>query len=183
VSELFTGSGSLPQHQYVMVEPNVLGDHDWLNAVWFGLTAYPGRAWGCHLLLECGAIYRNVPVHQLASKKTEIKWTPQDAQMWDCYGRSFSCHVYDYLAPLRITAKLPDRSEHQGNYLFTCIPIGDAFTASVEQSKEFTFCALDNGRFTAQPTNKLLFEEKSFTTKIEWPKYLRRQTEMWRCEQ
>ena len=37
---------------------------------------------------------------------------------------------------------------------------------------------LDNGRFTAQPTNHLLVQDKSFITESNWPK-LKRQTEIW----
>lgn len=48
---LHTAAGALPAHQYVLIEPNALGEHDWLRAVWFGLVSHPGRAWGCHVLL------------------------------------------------------------------------------------------------------------------------------------
>jgi hypothetical protein len=179
---LHTASGSLPNHQYVFVEPNAIGDHDWLMAVWFGLHSYPGRCWGCHVLLECGAVYRNIPIHHLATRKTDTPWTVRDAQRWDCYSRQFSTHVYDYLAPFRVIARLRDNTEHAGKYLFTCIPIGDAFTAVPYQSKEFTFCALDNGRLVALPTNNLLIHDESLSTHVEWPKCIRQQTEIWSCE-
>jgi hypothetical protein len=51
-----------------------------------------------------------------------------------------------------------------------------------EQSKEFSFCALDNGRLTIQPTNHVLFMEPSFTNQDGWPTGLKRQTEIWRVE-
>jgi hypothetical protein len=54
----------------------------------------------------------------------------------------------------------------------------DGFSLEPEQSKEFYFVKLDNGRFTAQPTNHVLAKDKSFTTEVAWPK-LQRQTETW----
>jgi hypothetical protein len=133
-------------------------------------------------LLECGAVYRNVPLHHLATRPTDTAWTVRQAQVWDCYGRQFSTHIYDYLSPFALTAKLADKSEHTGRYLFTCIPVGDAFTAYPDQSKEFTFCALDNGRLVSLPTNHLLIEDKSFTRYIGWPTNLKKQTDIWSAE-
>lgn len=175
-------SGSLPRHHYVYVEPNAIGEHGWIQAVWFGLCSYPGRTYGCHLLLECGAVYRNVPLHQLATRITDTQWSPSQAQTWDCYGNEFATHEYKYLAGQRATARLSDKTECPGNYLFTAIPLADGFSAYPEQSKEFYFIALDNGRITAQPTNQVLIQERSFTTQLSWPKFLRRQTAVWSAE-
>jgi hypothetical protein len=62
--------------------------------------------------------------------------------------------------------------------MFTAIPMLDGFSLEPEQSKEFYFIRLDNGRFTAQPTNHVLVQDKSFITVSEWPR-LKRQTETW----
>lgn len=179
---LCTGSGSLLTHQYCFVQPNAIGDHTWLPVAWFGLSSYPGRVWGCHVLLECGAIYRNVPLHQLASRPTDQGWEPHHAQTWDCYGREFSVLEYNFLAGRRVVARLRDRSEQPGQYLCTIVPIADPWSAHPDQGKEFTLVALDNGRYTAQPTDRALFEDKSFTRKIEWPSWLNRQTQTWSAE-
>lgn len=175
---VYSHAGSLPRHLYVHIEPNAIGEHGWLQAVWFGLTSYPGRAWGCHCLLECGAIYRNVPLHKLASRETDTPWTAAQAQTWDCYGWEFGTIEYPYLSSMNAKARLQDKSEHNGAYLFTAVPIGDPFSAAPEQSKEFYFLELDNGRYTAQPTNQVLLHDKSFSKDISWPKFLRRQTEV-----
>jgi len=179
---IYAHAGSLPRHHYVLIEPNAIGTHGWLKAVWFGLTSYPGRAWGCHVLLECGAVYRNVPLHQIAMRETDTPWTPSQAATWDAYGWEFSTIEYPYLCSVNARVRLRDKSEHDGQYLFTAVPIGDAFSAYPEQSKEFFFVALDNGRITAQPTNHVLIEERSFTREIEWPKFLKRQDQVWSAE-
>jgi hypothetical protein len=174
---LYTHSGALPAHRYIWVEPNAIGQHDWLRGVWFGLTSWPGRAWGCHVLLEGGAVYRNVPLHQLAHRKTDEPWRASDAATWDAYGWQFAALEYPYLSSMNAKVRLQDRREMAGEYWFTVSPVADAFSAVPEQSKEFYFCGLENGRITAQPTNHVLLEDKSFTSTLEWPKFLRRQTD------
>lgn len=181
---LYTHAGSLPNHKYVWIEPNAMGNHDWLRAVWFGLTSYPGRAWGCHVLLECGAVYRNVPLHQLACKNTAVEsWKPSQAATWNCYGWQFSTIEYSFLSNMNCKVRLQNKEEHSGMYLFTAIPVGDPFSAEPEQGKEFYFVELENGRYTAQPTNHVLIEDKSFTnSSIDWPKFLNRQTKWYSSE-
>lgn len=179
---LCTASGSLPTHQYCYVQPNAIGAHEWLRVAWFGITSYPGRTWGCHVLLECGAVYRNVPIHQLASEPTDVEWSPSQGQTWDCYGREFSVVEYAFLSGRLCVARLRDGEQYPGKYLFTIVPIGDQWSAHPDQDKEFTVIALANGRYTAQPTDRTLFEDRSFTTKLEWPSWLRRQQQTWSAE-
>jgi hypothetical protein len=71
---------------------------------------------------------------------------------------------------------------YAGEYLFTAAPLGDGFSREPEQNKEFVFARLDNGRLTVQPTNRVLFEERSFTDVVEWPRDVRRQTAVYSCE-
>jgi hypothetical protein len=113
----------------------------------------------------------------------EPLWTPQDAQRWDCYGERFSTLEYQYLSGLDVLAMTGTRTV-KGKYLFTAAPIGDGFSLYPEQAKEFTFVELENGRLTVQPTNYVIFREKSFTTNpdMQWPTGLKRQTDIWTCE-
>jgi hypothetical protein len=190
---LSTHVGQLPRHQYVWVDSDFTHEKPigFVPAVWFGLVSYPGRAWGCTVMLECGAIYRALPPHALAfSDSPEIYWPVQMAQRWDCYGWNFTAHIYDYLDGLdcrvRIELDCPVRIERytelDGQYLFSVAPVGDAFSAYPEQAKEFTFVRLDNDRLTVQPTNNLLFTEKSFTRDVGWPTDLQRQSKVYHAE-
>ena len=182
-----SGIGELPTHQYVYVDSVFTHEEPqgFLPAVWYGLVAHPGRTWGCTLLLESGACYRNLPLHALATGPLpEPVWTAQDAQRWDCYGYDFSAVQYRYLAELDVEARTNGRVL-PGRYLFSVAPLGDGFSQCPEQAKEFTFVALDNGRMTVQPTNHVRFHERSFTTAqpgAPWPRGLRRQAEVWSCE-
>lgn len=182
---IYSHSGPIPKHRYVWLEPSAVGDHDWIQAVWFGLVSYPGRAWGCNVLLECGAIYRNVPLNKLSTVneyKTNLgaNWTPANAQAWDCYGYQFSVVEYPFLAEMAVAVKMKN-VELWGTYMFSLSPIGDGWSNAPQQAKEFEFIELDNGRFTAQPTDRILFDDKSFST-MAWPKFIRRQTEKVSCE-
>jgi hypothetical protein len=129
-------------------------------------------------MLECGAVYRNVPLHKLAHFPTQTRWDPADGQTWDCYGIHFSATEYPFLEGTRLRTRTRSRKEYEGTYLFTAIPMLDGFSQEPEQGKEFYFVKLDNGRYTAQPTNHLLVLDKSFITEATWPK-LKRQTESW----
>lgn len=176
--------GELPRHIYCYVDSYLTHKEPrgFLPCVWFGLVSYPGRVWGCTLMLECGAIYRNVPAHGIAFTKDADYWEAADAQTWDCYGEGFTTLEYRYLAGLDCRVMANER-EHNGQYLFTAAPVGDGFSAYPEQAKEFCFIQLDNGRLTIQPTNHVVFRERSFTdNKLEFPVGLKRQTDIWSAE-
>jgi hypothetical protein len=136
-------------------------------------------------MLESGAVYRNVPLHKLAAERcVEAPWGASQAQTWDCYGWQFSTIEYPFLQSMNCRVRLQDKEEHRGMYLFTAVPVGDAFSAEPEQGKEFYFIQLENGRYTAQPTNHVLVEDRSFVRKsLGWPDFLKRQTEWWSAEE
>jgi hypothetical protein len=180
----FTQIGSLPQHQYVKVD-NKFTRHSegWEAGVWFGLVSVPGRAWGCHVLLECGAVYRNLPLHALSFEHEEY-WDLEDSQTWNCYSERFTLHQYQYLVNLDCLVKTAS-GHFLGNYLFTAAPIGDGFTAEPSQNKEYMFIRLRNGRITAQPTNFVCFNEASFTDPLgdSLPSGLKAQTEVYAVDE
>jgi len=177
--------GELPRHIYCFVDSfyTHIESKGFLPCVWFGLVSYPGRTWGCTVMLECGAIYRNVPAHAIAFQKfPQEPWSADEAQTWDCYGEQFTTLEYKYLSGLDCKVKCKD-IPYEGSYLFTAAPIGDGYSAYPEQAKEFCFIKLKLGRLTVQPTNHVVFRERSFTdNKLEFPSGLRRQTDVWSAE-
>lgn len=176
--------GDIPKHQYVFVDTAYTHrePQGYLPAVWFGIVSYPGRAWGLNVMFENGAIYRCLPPHAIAYAIDAPEWAIYQAQTWDCYGEQFACHEYRYLSGLDCNVRAHGQ-EYMGNYLFTVAPVGDAFSAYPEQAKEFSFIRLHNDRLTIQPTNHLVFRERSFTTgDMAFPKGLNRQTDIWSCE-
>ncbi len=188
---IYSKSGDIPTHQYCYVERKYItnGEMDGTEpCVWFGIVAYTGRVWGCQIMLKSGAVYREVPIHALSFKETidpvKDSWSPSLAQEWDCYGIEFSTICYKYLYGLDVKARCGYRvelmsgerlvAELHGKYLFTAVPIGDAYSEAPDEAKEFQFIQLDNGRITCQPTNRVLFIDKSFTDRdAKWPTHLR----------
>ena len=175
--------GSIPKHQYVWVDSNFTHKKPsgFVPAVWFGLTSFPGRVWGFNVMFEKGAVYRNIPPHAISfSEKPEKYWNINNAQLWDCYGYDWSAIEYTYLKGLKCACKINDAYLH-GQYLFTVAPIEDGFSNSPSQSKEFKFIQLDNDRITIQPTNKVIFIDKSFTEEGSLDE-LKLQTRVYSCE-
>lgn len=184
---LYTHVGELPRHIDCWVDDcAVLREPEGkvIPCRWFGLSSHPGRVWGCTVLLENGAVYRDIPPHRLAfHDRTAATWTPEDAQRWDCYGWQFTTLVYRALDGLDCQVSVGDGDLVFGTYLFTAAPFGDGFSDDPRQDKEFCFVQLHNGRLTIQPTDKVQFTEKSWTTHAgEWPSGLRRSDTIWRCE-
>ncbi len=194
----YTLTGQLPRHLYCWVDSAHTHTEPvgFIPAVWFGLVSYPGRMWGCTVMLESGAIYRNLPPHAIAFQRDAggvlvaedngtytVHWSQLYSQTWDCYGTEFTALEYNYLQGLDCDV-MANKEVFSGTYLFTVAPVGDAYSAAPEQAKEFVFVKLDNGRLTIQPTNNVLFRDRSFTNNedMEWPKGLKRQTDIWSVE-
>lgn len=181
----FSHIGELPRHHYIYVDTTYTHKEPvgFIPAVWFALSAYPARMWGCTVMLESGAVYRNLPPHALAfSPYPEPLWEPHQAQRWDCYGWQFSTIEYSYLRGLDCKVRTAC-SELEGEYLFTAAPVGDGFSAYPQQHKEFMFVKLDNDRLTIQPTDFIVFREVSFTgPDLDFPSGLSRQTKIWTAE-
>jgi len=183
-----THAANLPRHLYVKCDMEFVSDGEKQgieDVVWFGLTAIPGRAWGCTVMLKCGALYRGLPLHALAHGEIAIMdWDINDAQRWDCFGWNFTTIEYDYLMGLSCKVWIANRKTWEvGRYLFTAEPYGDGFSMSPSQTKSHHFIALNNGRITAVPGNNVLWRESSFTTQSEKPKWLRTQSRVWNGEE
>jgi len=181
--------GNIPNHQYVFVDSAFthIKPIGFIPAVWFGIVSFPGRVWGLNVMLESGAIYRNLPPHAIAyDDKSGVNWTPNEAQRWSCYGYQFTVLEYDYLRGIGCAARIGEERELKnfGRYLFTVAPIGDAFSAVPEQAKEFQFIRLKNNRLTIQPTDRVVFFDSSFqkVEPKEFPDGLKRQTEIINCD-
>ena len=177
---IYSLSGNLPSHIYCYVDSKFIlkKPRGFIQCVWFSLVSYPSRLWGCNILLESGAVYRNVPLHALSkTNKDNVPWTEKDAALWDCYGYNFSTIEYTYLKGLDVIA-----NKVNGSYLFTAIPMLDGFSAEPSQSKEFMFSLLNNNRFSAYPTDKILFVDKSFTDQTKKPIGYKLNKEIYRAE-
>ena len=185
----YTMTGELPKHKYVLVDREFVEinpdkkDSRFMPAVWYGLVSIPGRAWGCTVMLESGAVYRNLPPHALAFNydPEAVDWSIELAQLWDCYSEHFTTIEYKFLKS-QMCEVLMDGAKWRGWYLFSASHIGDGWTEEPSQNKEFMFIELECGRLTIQPTNRVLFLDKSFCSKDrKVPKLILQET-IYTCE-
>ena len=182
-----TLTGQLNNHIYVYVDSTFIINDDEpkraIEAVWFGLTSTPGRSWGCTLMLESGAVYRNIPPHAIMfNKEAWIPWTIKDAANWDCYAYEWTTVCYDYLRDLQVKTI----GGHEGRYLFSTSHVKDGYTLEPEQNKEMSWIKLNNGRLAVRPTHEILFKDASFTSYFnkewEFPTNLKVQKDVYRSE-
>jgi hypothetical protein len=162
-------------------------ENGWEDAVWFGLYSVPHRAWGCTVMLKCGALYRGLPLNALAFPSgTGEPWTLGDAQRWDCFGWNFTTIEYDYLRELDCQVWLAGKQAWmRGAYMFTAEPYGDGYSLEPSQTKSHHFIELANGRIACVPGNNVLFTEASFTGKngVVKPTWLKVQTQVFHAEE
>jgi len=168
----YTMTGELPVHKYVFVDRQFIEEKvdtsksRYMPAVWYGLVSIPGRMWGCTVMLECGAVYRNLPPHALAFNQDPEaeEWNMGLAQLWDCYCTDFTTLEYKFLKGQMCDVMI-NEERLKGWYLFSASHIGDGWTEEPSQNKEFMFIELACGRLTIQPTNRVVFFDKSFCEK------------------
>ena len=104
---------ALPVHRYVYVRPGFCA-REWSPAVWYGLSATHGRAFGCHVLLESGANVVDLPLHALAHTADALPVTLEDVCQWDAFGDAIECYAPPYLVGLSATILSADHREDTG---------------------------------------------------------------------
>lgn len=178
----------LPRHRYVHVlAAAVLRDGNpdaTVPAIWWGMSATPGRMFGCHVLLENGAIIVDLPLHVLRHRAEDVvPWHAVDAQRWNAYGPSLEAHEPAYLTGLPCHVLTPDHAGRAevGHLWFYLDHVADGFSLEPAQHKHHWVVALANGAFTCVPQDMLLVEEPSFTEVTDIPP-VRRQEVLWSCE-
>jgi hypothetical protein len=179
----------LPRHRYVYVcEDAVLRRGNPLQtipAVWWGMSATPGRMFGCHVLLENGAVVVDLPLHVLRQHAigAAVLWYPEDAQRWDAYGAQLAAHEPAYLSGLSCEVLSPThtRTGMTGTLWFYVDHVRDGYSLEPAQHKHHWVVALDNGAFTCVPQDMLLVTERSFTAVTGVPP-IERQVRLWTCE-
>jgi len=160
-----TKIGALPTHRYIWIDSEYTHEKPEgpVEAMWIGITSIPSRAWGINVILRNGgALYRNIPPNAVRFQKEAPKWKINQSQLWDCYSYNFTILQNPILRGMPVSTKI-NQTIFKGTYLFSTAHLNDGWSDSPEQDKEFLFVELDNGRLTIQPTNKVTFQDKSYT--------------------
>ena len=178
----------LPRHRYIHVIESAVhrggSVERTVPCIWWGMSATPGRMFGCHVLLTSGAMVVDLPLHALRHKADATqRWYPEQAQRWDGYGWSLEAHEPAYLTGL--TARVLDESHRAivdtGDLWFLVDHVQDGYSLEPAQHKHHWIVALSNGCFTCVPQDMVLVEERSFTSPAGIPP-IKRQTRAWSCE-
>lgn len=178
----------LPRHRYgFVIEAAVIhgGSHKkTLPCVWWGMSATPGRMFGCHILLESGAMVVDLPLHALRHKADATqRRMPWHAQRWDGYGWHLETYEPAYLSDLRCQVLSEDHKEviGTGDLWFAVDHVKDGYSLEPGQHKIHWVVALSDGSFTCVPQDMVLVQEHSFTKYAGIPR-IKRQDKTWSCE-
>jgi hypothetical protein len=166
------------------------------DCVVFGLGSISGRALLFHCLLTNGAIYWRLPIsaflqrgsgstlHQRDVEHQDL----EDLQLWNSFSYYPSVTIFDFLVGQRCKYLGKNKKFYHGQYLFTVdwahpeSNILDTEHSEIpDQHKCAHILALDNGNYSAQPNNRILWDIPSFTTKSSVPDY-KVQTTEWNVE-
>ena len=161
---IYSKIAPLPKHIYLWVDSRFTHQEPcgWQEAMWVGVTSIPGRMWGLNVIFrEGGMLYRGIPPHAVSFSKKDSPWSEGESQLWDCYSHDFTLIHNPILTGFRMLAKCKD-SIHLGEYLFEATHLNDGWSHTPEQDKTFYFIRLGNGRLTILPTNRIVFEDRSF---------------------
>lgn len=121
------------------------------------------------------------PPHAVSFTKKDCEWKENEAQLWDCYSHDFTLIHNPILTGFRMLAKCRD-SIHLGEYLFEATHLNDGWSHTPEQDKTFYFIKIGNGRLTILPTNRVVFEDRSFINNTSDIPKLRLSDTIFSCE-
>ena len=173
----------LPAHRYVHVRPGFCTP-DWAAAVWYGLSATHGRAFGCHVLLESGANVVDLPLHALAHLPDAPSVALEDVTQWDAYGDCVECYAPPYLVGLSASILTADHQAETGQRATLCFAVdhlGDGYSANPAQHKHLWVAEREDGAFVCYPQDRYLVTEASFTHLAGIPRVYR-QRDIWSTE-
>lgn len=174
---------SLPQHQYVWVVPSFVLQEPHsdalIPAVWWGVAATHGRAITCHVLLKCGALVVDLPLHALRSSPTATQEVHHwECGLWDCYGDTVEVAQPPYLSGLacEILDDHHQRMGETGTLRFLFDHMGDGYSARPEQHKHLWIIEHHAGHYVLLPQDRFVVTEKSFTVEDALPRIKRQDT-------
>ena len=161
------------------------GHGEYAKCVVFGLSSTPGRAIGFHCLLDNGAIIWRVPIHALCQFRQAPKQSLLDLELWDCFSSEVSVHEFAFLSENKVKTILRDGKEYFGEYMFTVDWWGShaADNPGDIGHKCAHIIKLENGNFSAQPNNRILWSEQAFISNPfgKRPDY-KTNKKVWKCE-
>lgn len=152
------------------------GHGEYEPCYWVSVKSIKGKALYIEsLLTNFGALYDKLPISAYVWK-TDIninKLFPLDyLEIWDAFSYNISVIQKSTLSGLNCKVLMKDKEMYNGTYMFTidsCHSEPNELNTSLSETpnehKSFNIIKLDNGQFSAQPNNRILFYDQSLTPK------------------
>jgi hypothetical protein len=122
---------------------------------WYGCAAVLHEQLQCHVFLDCGATYSNLPLEALSIEPTVAPALRN--HMWESLGENISSIQFDFLRNMQCSVKTdPHADIYKGTYLFT-IDTHDRgkLSDTPDQHKMEHVIALDHGPIIAYPNYRI----------------------------
>lgn len=157
----------------------------------FGVISTPDQALNFTVMNTHGAQYTRVPIHALCWREDAPSTSLNLLQRWDSFSYNFSIVAYDFLRNMRCKVMFKDGTFEYGTYLWTMDWYGSndmldtTFSEIPEAHKTGHFIQLDNGNFTLQPNNFVMWNNSAVIPdpykEGEYPSY-KTNTHLWSVE-
>ena len=157
------------------------GHGELVEGVWVTVKSIQGRALYFETYLpEYGAVYDKLPISAFVWKKDyEGEPSLEELELWDCFSYDISVIEKTLLKGQRARYYSPSKQWYDGVYMFTIDSanadpnrLNTTFSEVPTQHKSFNIIKLNNGYFAAQPNNRMLILDKSYTPKkLKFPDF------------
>ena len=160
---------------------------------WVSIKSIKGRAlYFESFVTKYGAVYDKLPISAYVWK-TDIKESEQlpldYLQIWDCFSYNVTVLEKDFLKQMTCKVLMKDKKYQSGMYMFTIDSyhsdpnvVNTTLSETPNEHKSFNIIKLDNGQFAAQPNNRIIYHNASFTPHQNEIPYFKLSTKVWTCE-
>ena len=163
---------NLPFHLYVHVDNRALGPKmppGTTAAIWHAVYARPGQVVMAHVLLETGAEWCGIQLHQIVSDpkafgRTNDAFLPmgQDLQPWGAMGECIETVHMQYLEGLLVMGSGAGPG-FTGRHTGIVIDWADGFSRYPQEHKPLNLIERSDGHYLLFPNNYCRFMDTHFT--------------------
>ena len=148
------------------------GHGEFVEGVWVTAKSIQGRALYFETYIpEYGALFDKLPISAFVWK-TDIKENVPltELQLWDCFSYDITICEKQMLSGNQVKYLSPQKKWYHGWYMFTIdnanatnLERNVTYSETPSQHKSFNILKLEFGHFAAQPNNRVIFYDKSYT--------------------
>ena len=162
------------------------------DCIIFGITSLTGRAILFHAIMENGAVFYRLPISAFIQRGFDREKVPEhrldELELWNSFSYYPAVTTWDILTASSGKYIGKDKKWHHGKYLFTVDwghPDANILNSDHSEIPHEHKCAhiiaLNDGNYAAQPNNRCIWDQPSFTVKDNIPDW-KVQTSEWNVE-